>query len=195
MPGNDRGACRESPIQADLVGPSVGVMTTPPHSSASAPAHGKHTDHGRPHAFSSVTPFIAVQEVQQAIAFYEDVLGARQLDATEIDGVVVHAELQLSCGRLQLGQPQSAYHLTDQPDGDEVCFSLGVYVTDVDAAVARAIAAGAHLREEVVTFVSGDRFASIRDPFGVRWSVMTRVEDLSPEESARRVAAWAAEQG
>ena len=51
------------------------------------------------------------------------------------------------------------------------------------------------VREPLTTFVSGDRFASIRDPFGVRWSVMTRVEDLSEEESAARVAAWAAAQG
>ena len=58
-----------------------------------------------------------------------------------------------------------------------------------------AVAAGAVVREPSVDFVSGDRFASIRDPFGVRWSVMTRVEDLSEEESARRVAEWAAAQG
>ena len=43
-------------------------------------------------------------------------------------------------------------------------------------------------------FVSGDRFASIRDPYGVRWSIMTRVEDLSEEQSAARVAQWAASQ-
>lgn len=55
-----------------------------------------------------------------------------------------------------------------------------------------AVDAGAGVREAPSTFVSGDRFASIRDPFGVRWSVMTRVEDLSEEESARRVATWAA---
>lgn len=47
----------------------------------------------------------------------------------------------------------------------------------------------------LATFVSGDRFASILDPFGVRWSVMSRVEDLSEQESARRVAEWAASQG
>jgi PhnB protein len=29
----------------------------------------------------------------------------------------------------------------------------------------------------------------------VRWSIMTRVEDLSEEESAQRVADWAAKQG
>lgn len=57
--------------------------------------------------------------------------------------------------------------------------------------VARAEAAGAVIREAPSTFVSGDRFASIRDPFGVRWSVLTRVEDLSEDESARRVADWA----
>ena len=51
---------------------------------------------------------------------------------------------------------------------------------------------GATVREAPSTFVSGDRFASIRDPFGVRWSIMTRVEDLSDEESAARVAEWAA---
>ncbi|KAA9153203.1 VOC family protein, partial [Microbacterium lushaniae] len=61
--------------------------------------------------------------------------------------------------------------------------------------VARARAAGAIVREEPSTFVSGDRFASIRDPFGVRWSIMSRVEDLTEEESARRVAEWAASGG
>jgi PhnB protein len=57
--------------------------------------------------------------------------------------------------------------------------------------VERAVAAGATVREAPADFVSGDRFASIRDPFGVRWSVMTRVEDLSEEESAARVREWA----
>lgn len=54
----------------------------------------------------------------------------------------------------------------------------------------RAEAAGAIIHELLSTFVSGDRFASIRDPFGVRWSIMTRVDDIPEEESARRVSAW-----
>ena len=54
--------------------------------------------------------------------------------------------------------------------------------------------AGATVREPLTTFVSGDRYASIRDPFGIRWTIMTRVEDLSEEESARRVAEWARQQ-
>ena len=73
--------------------------------------------------------------------------------------------------------------------------SLALYVPDVDDVVARALSHGATLREPLATFVSGDRFASLHDPFGVRWAVMTRVEDLTDEESAARVARWAAEQG
>ena len=57
--------------------------------------------------------------------------------------------------------------------------------------MARAKERGAVVREEVSTFVTGDRFGSIVDPFGQRWTVMTRVEDVSPEESERRLAAWA----
>lgn len=65
-------------------------------------------------------------------------------------------------------------------------------VPDADACVARAVAAGATLREPLTTVVSGDRYATVVDPFGVRWNIMTRVEDLSDAESAQRVAAWAA---
>ncbi len=69
-----------------------------------------------------------------------------------------------------------------------------LYCPDVDDVVARAEAAGATVREAPATFVSGDRFASVRDPYGIRWSILTRVEDLSEEESARRVAEWAKQQ-
>ena len=54
--------------------------------------------------------------------------------------------------------------------------------------------AGATVREPVADFVSGDRFGSIRDPHGIRWAIMTRVEDLSDAESAARVREWAAAQ-
>lgn len=156
-------------------------------------AHGEHTTHGVPHGYSSITPFLTVARAREAIEFYRDVFGARVVDVTEMGGVVAHAELALGGSHLQLGEPNPEYHLVPAPDGDDDCYSLGFYCADADAVVARAEAAGATVREPLTDFVSGDRFASIRDPFGVRWSVMTRVEDLSEEESARRVAEWAAQ--
>ena len=80
------------------------------------------------------------------------------------------------------------------PGPGGVSCSFALYVPDVDAVVERAVAAGARVREPAATFVSGDRFCSLVDPFGVRWTLMTRVEDLSPEESAARVARWGEEQ-
>ena len=65
-----------------------------------------------------------------------------------------------------------------------------IYVDDVDAVFERAIAGGATVREAPSDFVSGDRYASIVDPFNQRWAIMTRVEQLDDEESERRVRQW-----
>ncbi|HEY0187887.1 MAG TPA: VOC family protein [Cellulomonas sp.] len=159
---------------------------------------GEHITDGRPHGCTTLTPFLALPRAAEAIEFYREVLGARVADVTRIDGAVVHADLDLGTGHLQLGEPHPAYHLLPPPtgaDGDGACYSLGFSCADVDAVQARAVAAGAVVRDPAQTFVSGDRYASVRDPFGVRWSLMSRVEDLSEQASARRVAAWAAEQG
>ncbi len=153
---------------------------------------GAHTTDGRPHGLSSITPFLAIAGAREAIEFYRDVRGARGVDVTEMGGVVAHAELDFGAGHLQLGEPSPEYHLVPAPGGEDDCYSLGLYCDDVDALTAKAEAAGATVREAPSTFVSGDRFASIRDPFGVRWSLLTRVEDLTEEESTRRVAEWAA---
>ena len=157
-------------------------------------AHGTYTDNGTPKGATSLTPFLAIPNAGEAVTFYRDVFGARVVDVTEMGGVVVHAVLDLGRGQLQLGEPMPDYHLVALPEGDDDCYSMGLYVSDADAVVAAAEAAGATIREPLADFVSGDRFASIRDPFGVRWTIMTRVEDLSEEESARRVAEWAAAQ-
>lgn len=158
-------------------------------------ADGAHTTSGTPHGYSSLTPFIAVADAGGAVEWYARIFGSRTIGVTRFGDAVVHAEIEFDNGRLQLGVPQPDYHLVAVPDGDDACFSIGLYCPDTDALVARAVDAGATVREPATTFVSGDRFASIRDPFGVRWSIMTRVVDLSDEESAARVAEWAAQQG
>ena len=155
-------------------------------------ATGQHTSNGRPNSATSLTPFLAIPNSRGAIDFYTEIFGARVIGITEFGGVVAHADLDFGLGCLQLGDPNPEYGLVPAPSGDDDCYSMGLYVPDVDAVVARAVAAGAAVREAPSTFVSGDRYASIRDPFGVRWSVMTRVEDLSEQESTARVEAWAA---
>lgn len=152
---------------------------------------GYHTTAGVPHGSTSLTPFLAVAGAASAIEFYRSVFGARVVSVTDVEGTVIDAELDFGNGRLQLGEPNPDYDLVAAPDGDGDCYSIGLYCADVDRVVARAEKAGATIREATNNFVSGDRYASIRDPFGVRWSIMSRVEDLSEEESVRRVTQWA----
>lgn len=157
-------------------------------------ASGQFTDNGIPYGSTSITPHLVVSPASEALTFYGEVFGATVEDVTRFGDVIAHADLDLGHGRLTLSDPMEQYGLVAPSGEDAVSASFAVYVSDTDTVVERAVERGATLREPVDTFVSGDRFGSILDPFGVRWAVMTRVEDLSAEESRRRVAAWAAEQ-
>ena len=162
----------------------------------SRPANGAHTTNGRPTGHTSLTPHLVVTPAEKALSFYQEVLGARVLDVTRFPGssLVAHADLDFGLGMLTLSDPMTAYGLVAPAELAGASFSLALYVPNVDEVVARAVAAGATLREPVSTFVSGDRYASLLDPFGVRWAIMTRIADLSPEESRRRVDAWSKQQ-
>jgi uncharacterized glyoxalase superfamily protein PhnB len=147
-----------------------------------------------PEGYTSLTPFLCVDGAAAAIDFYVSVFGAKLVDRMDgPDGTVAHAELDFGNGRLQLGDPAEAYQIAAPDPKGPATHSVAFYCKDVDAVVAKAEQAGATIREPAQTFVTGDRFASILDPFGQRWTVMTRVEDVSPEERDRRMAEWAKE--
>ncbi|MEV1291822.1 VOC family protein [Pseudonocardia sp. NPDC049635] len=158
-------------------------------------ATGAHTTAGLPHVSTSLTPHLVTSPAREAIALYCAAFGARCVSVTEMGGQVGHAELELTRGRFTLSDPMPDYGLVAADPGDHaVGMSLAVYVTDVDAAVEVLAEAGGVVREQPANFVSGDRFASVVDPYGIRWAVMCRVEDLSPEQSDARVAEWARSQ-
>jgi PhnB protein len=145
-----------------------------------------------PEGYTSLTPFLVVDGAASAIDFYTSVFSAELLEKMDgPDGSIAHAELDFGNGRLQLSDPNPSYQLGAPPKSDSVTHSMVLYCADVDGVVERATAAGATIREAVQTFVTGDRFASIVDPFGQRWSVMTRVEEVDADERDRRLADWA----
>jgi PhnB protein len=145
-----------------------------------------------PEGYTSLTPFLCVQGASAAIDFYVAVFGAELVDRMDgPNGTVAHAELDFGNGRLQLSDPNEAYQIAAADPAGFATHSVALYCGDTDAVVARAEKAGATIREPAQTFVTGDRFASIVDPFGQRWTVMTRVEDVSAEERDRRMAEWA----
>jgi len=63
-----------------------------------------------------------------------------------------------------------------------------VYVDDVDQTFDRAIKAGAKEIRPVMDQFYGDRSGEFEDPLGHRWNVATHVEDVPPDEMAKRAA-------
>jgi uncharacterized glyoxalase superfamily protein PhnB len=159
---------------------------------------GQYTTNGKPNGYTSLTPFIVVNNPAEAILFYEEVFGAKAKSVTEFgeegSKIIVHADIDFGNGFLQLGAASPSLGLVPPPGEGKACYSLGVYVPNVDETAELAVARGATVREAVASFVSGDRYCSILDPFGIRWSIMTRIEDLSEEESYRRVEEWSKNQ-
>ena len=152
----------------------------------------------RPEGYSTLTPLLVVEPAAEAIDFYTDLLGARVVSRMDgPDGRVWHCELEVEQGRLQVMDPNDQFHVVaNDPTSDEVRFSLAVYVPDVDATLDRARERGARVREEAADFeVTGDRFASMQDPYGVRWTIMTRTAPRTDEQVQQALDAWAASMG
>ncbi|MEV4157343.1 VOC family protein [Nocardia salmonicida] len=146
-----------------------------------------------PEGYHSITCFLAVPDGNAAIDFYTAVFEAKVLSrADQPDGQPAHAELLIGDSTLQLGMPIPDSNV--RAPQDWVHTSVVHYCPDVDAVIARALEHGARSAEEPQTFVTGDRYGVVIDPFGHRWAVITRVEDVSKQEADRRVAAWMAEQ-
>ncbi|GAB4003063.1 VOC family protein [Glycomyces albus] len=145
-----------------------------------------------PEGYHSITPFIVVNDGAKAIEWYCRVFDAEVLTRNDgPDGKVMHCELRIGDSILQLGDADERWGMAP-PDPELITASLVLYVPDMDAVYAKAVEAGARVREEPSVFITGDRYASIADPFGRRWAIMTRVEDVSREEGERRVNEWIA---
>ena len=70
---------------------------------------------------------------------------------------------------------------------------LHLYVDDVDDMFQRTVDAGATVIMPVQDCFWGDRYGILVDPFGHRWSIATRIEDLSPRQLQKRASEFNAQ--
>jgi PhnB protein len=144
-----------------------------------------------PEGYPRVTPYLVVDGAVDAIAFYVQVLGATErMRMGGPDGRVGHAELQFADSVVMLADAYPEMDIRDPKDIGGTPVSLTLYVEDVDATFAAALAAGASEVQPVEDKFYGDRAGQFQDPWGHRWTVMSHVEDVSPEEMARRAEAF-----
>jgi PhnB protein len=140
-----------------------------------------------PEGYSSVTPYLTVDDGKAAIEFYKKSFGATDVETMEApDGRVAHASLQIGDSKIMLSDqfPQSACKTPKELGGTTIAVFL--FVEDVDSAVQDAADAGATVTMEPADQFWGDRLGQVTDPFGHVWQIATHVEDLAPEEIERR---------
>ena len=145
-----------------------------------------------PAGYPRVSPYLCCRGAAAAIEFYTDVFGATERmrmpgDSPENIG---HAELEIGSSIVMLADefPDHGFLSPQTLGGSPV--TVHVYVEDVDAVFARALALGATQSRPVEDQFYGDRLGQFTDPWGHRWSVASHVEDVSPEEMARRAAEY-----
>jgi PhnB protein len=142
-----------------------------------------------PERHHTVTPHLIVADTARALDFYARAFGAIELGRCEMpDGGIGHAEIRIGDSLITLADefPDWGYLGPNARGGSTVV--MRVYVEDVDAAFARAIAAGGTVLRPVTDQFYGDRSGTLTDPFGHVWTLATHVEDVPPDELARRMA-------
>jgi PhnB protein len=140
-----------------------------------------------PEGYHSVIPYLIVKGAAQAIDFYCRAFGGREvLRLAGPDGLIGHAEVLIGDSHVMLADENPAWGAAGPQAGQTPPLSVHLYVPNVDAVYAQAVAAGAKVVRPLQDQFYGDRSGYLEDPFGHRWSVASHVEDVTPEEITRR---------
>jgi PhnB protein len=149
-----------------------------------------------PDGYHSVTPYLSIRGAAQALEFYQ-----RAFNATEVfrlvapSGEIGHAEIRIGDSAIMLADPceEGSFRHPQSLGGSSV--GLHLYVEDVDALFAQAVAAGAKTIRAVQDQFYGDRTGTLEDPFGHVWFLATHKEELTPEEINQRAEALFRQRG
>ncbi len=139
-------------------------------------------------AVHEVFAYLRVRDGKKAIAFYEEVFGAKEkFRLVEPGGRLGHAELALGGTTLMVSEEFPEMGIVGPQEGHPTTSSIHLHVDDADALVARAVAQGATLVRPLRDQFYGERSGAIRDPFGHEWLVGHEIEKgVTPEEMQRR---------
>lgn len=143
-----------------------------------------------PNEDQALSPYLIVKGAADAIAFYTKAFGAKELfRLTDPSGKIGHAELAINKARFMLADEYPDFGALSPVTVGGSPVSLHLYVENVDQTVEQATAAGATLLRAVKDEFFGDRTGMLTDPFGHRWHLATRKENVAPEEMQERMNA------
>ncbi|MBK7949229.1 MAG: VOC family protein [Deltaproteobacteria bacterium] len=134
-----------------------------------------------------VFPYLRLRDAARAIDFYAKAFGATEkFRLREPSGRIGHAELELGPATLMLSDEYPEFGIYGPDSIGGTSFTIHLHVDDADAAIRRAVDAGATLVRPPADQFYGERSGTIRDPFGHEWNIGHEIEKVTPEEMQRR---------
>jgi PhnB protein len=144
----------------------------------------------QPPGYHTVTAYLILRDAVAAVDFYGRAFGAeRVLRLTMPDGSYAHAEIRIGDTHLMMSEENPDWNNSSPQKLGGSPVSFMIYVSDADAAFARAVAAGCSVVRPVADQFYGDRSGTVKDPYGYQWTLATHVEDVSEAEAQRRMKA------
>ena len=138
-----------------------------------------------PPDMTAITPHLTCRDAAAAIDFYKQAFGA--IEGGRLpgpDGRLAHALIRIGGACVMLVDEYVEQGMLSPLALNGSPVTIHLYVADVDATVAQAVAAGARVTMPVANMFWGDRYGRLLDPFGHHWSVATHVRDVAPAEMA-----------
>jgi PhnB protein len=127
---------------------------------------------------NGVVPHIYVERAAEGIEFYKRAFGAVELfRIAHPDGRILHAEISICGSVVMLGDPDQKLYGDPRSLG-RCTAGLHIFVEDNAALLRRAVEAGAQQVQPPTAIFYGANSASLRDPFGHVWVLLTWQEDL-----------------
>jgi PhnB protein len=147
-----------------------------------------------PDGYDSLMPALICKDAAKAIDFYKTVFGATEFMRMSMPGSdkIAHAEIKIRNHVLMVNDEAPHMQMfAPAPDQSNYPYSVFLYVENVDATMQKALAHGARVAMPIMDMFWGDRYGKFIDPFGHLWSIATHTRDVSPEECAKAMEAWA----
>ncbi len=136
----------------------------------------------------TVSLSLTVKDAAEALDFYNRAFGIKELFRMPMpDGSVAHAEFLLGKSHMFISGESPEWNAFALPEGGTASCLFAIATDDCDAAFAKAVEAGGEALMEPADQFWGVRNAMIKDPYGYRWALNHKTEDVSPMEMERRM--------
>ena len=146
-----------------------------------------------PDGYHTVIPYLVIRGASDAIAYYTKAFGASEMYRMPgPGGAIMHAEIRIGDSVVMLGDENPGMGAVSPATLNGTAVSVFLYVPDVDAVFASAVAAGGTAIMPPTDMFWGDRFGKLKDPFGHEWAMATHIKDVSHQEMLDAMAAVAA---